>query len=303
MNAYMMEPLEINAAVPCGDYEVTVSVMAHSDTVLSIFAQNRSFYVRDFKLCRREEKDITFTVNVCSDIFGTNGIKIQLVCDGDLTATAAVTPVTAPVLYICGGSGTAAYPSQYPYDPYAARCGWGQALPQFTKGVLSAANRSLPGSCIAEFIQTRLAGLRDEIQPGSFAVISFGDDEHMSESDALDRFGRDMDTVIKAVTEKGAVPIVCSPINAASDEYVNAAEASARRNGAVFIDLRHIFTGHTDKLGADGAQPYILCGSAEHGSLRLNDAGGTLAARLFAREILSRKIPLSRYMDEAALCI
>ena len=43
MTEYKLEPLVIALNAPKGNYEVTVSINAHCDTVLSIFEENIGF--------------------------------------------------------------------------------------------------------------------------------------------------------------------------------------------------------------------------------------------------------------------
>ncbi len=79
---FELEPLEINLPAPCGTYNVTVCVKAHSTTVFSVFENTCGFVVEDYEIAENETRDITFKVTT------TDGINIKIYCDGRLTATA-----------------------------------------------------------------------------------------------------------------------------------------------------------------------------------------------------------------------
>ncbi|MDD6763607.1 MAG: hypothetical protein PUD92_08300 [Clostridiales bacterium] len=99
MNTYSLEPLEINLAVPNGTYEVTINLKAHSDTVFTLYSQHSNIIDRDVEIKKNSEYTKTFTVNVCNrsindeEYENVSGINIQIATDGDLTATAAASPV------------------------------------------------------------------------------------------------------------------------------------------------------------------------------------------------------------------
>ena len=158
MNSYMEEPLEIVLAAPEGNYEVTVDIKAHEDTSFCIFAQHRSFAARDEYIKSGETRSFTFVVNVCGRNFygdkyrDAEGIKIQVVCDGSVTAT----------------------PAEYPYIPSETFCGWGQAFPMLTRNTVAVSNHAQSGSCTAEFMEANLKAFEDKIKPGDFMVIEFG---------------------------------------------------------------------------------------------------------------------------------
>lgn len=319
MNSYTAEPLEINASVPNGSYEVTVSIKAHSDTVFNIYAQSRSFFVRDCRISSGEEKEFKFLVNVCDRHFygdkyrSVPGVKIQIVCDGDLTATAAVSPAEVPVLYICGDSTVTDQPAEYPYVPSETFCGWGQAFPQLVKGGLSVSNHAQSGSCTAEFMETNLTAFSDKIKPGDFMVIEFGhNDQKKPELAAESGYSRNLDALVKLAKDKGAVPIICSPINRIIFEpdghlknllggYRDAAKAAAERGGVTFIDLWSATTDYMEKAGPVKAWQFFRCKGAERDYTHTNDIGGTLIAKMFARKMLDQNGPLAQYIDETRL--
>ena len=88
MKSYELEPLEINLNAPNGEYEVTVELTAHCDTVFTLCLQNNSFVECDYEIKKGDKYEKTFKVCVCEQSESLSGIKIQILTDGDLTATA-----------------------------------------------------------------------------------------------------------------------------------------------------------------------------------------------------------------------
>lgn len=82
MTDYKLEPLIIELNAPAGNYEVTVSIKSHSDTVFSISEKTSGFVTEDRNIRNGESTDITFKTQT------QGGIQIKIYCDGDLTATA-----------------------------------------------------------------------------------------------------------------------------------------------------------------------------------------------------------------------
>lgn len=82
MTKYNLEPLVIELNAPKGDYEITVSIKAHSDTVFSIFDETAGFVTEDRALRNGENVDIKFKTSTDNDI------AVLVYCDGEITATA-----------------------------------------------------------------------------------------------------------------------------------------------------------------------------------------------------------------------
>ena len=98
--------------------------------------------------------------------------------------------------------------------------------------------------------------IRDRIKPGDFMVIEFGhNDQKKPELSAEGGYSKNVGALIDLAKAKGAVPIVCSPINRIIFEpdghlknllggYRNAAKETAERGGAAFIDMWSMTTDY-----------------------------------------------------------
>lgn len=319
MNTYELEPLEINLNAPNGNYEVTVNIRSHSNTVFSLYSQNRYFHVIDRCIAAGEEAEFKFIVNVCDyhffdcDYCTVNGIKISIACDGELTATAAAEPVTVPTVYICGDSTVTNQPAEYPYHPSSTYCGWGQALPMLLKGGLAVSNHAQSGSCTSEFMQSNLTAFENKIKKGDFMVIEFGhNDQKHSELDAYGGYKSNILKLAAVAREKGAAVIVCSPINRIIFEtdgklrnllgdYRNAAMEAAKELDADFIDQWKRTTDYFETAGPVKSWQFFRCLGDERDYTHTNDKGGIMIAKFFAQEMLRSNGVLSEYIEPTAL--
>lgn len=319
MNSYMLEPLEIDLNAPNGNYEVTVDIKAHSDTVFSVYSQNRYFHAIDRHISAGEEAELKFIVNVCDyhfydcDYCAVPGIKISIASDGDLTVTAAAQPVNVPTVYICGDSTVTNQPAEYPYHPESTYCGWGQALPMLIKGGLAVSNHAQSGSCTAEFMSSNLTAFQDKIKPGDYMVIEFGhNDQKRAELDAYGGYKSNILKLAAIAREKGASVIVCSPINRIIFEpdgtlrnllgsYRDAAMKAAKELNADFIDQWKRTTDYFETAGPVKSWQFFRCLGDERDYTHTNDRGGIMIAKFFAQEMLAANGVLAQYIDPELL--
>jgi lysophospholipase L1-like esterase len=319
MNSYKLEPLEIELNAPNGTYEVTVNITAHNDTVFTIYAQHRSFIVRDYPIKSGETFEKTFAVSVCDRHFhgasyeNVKGIKLQIATDGDLTATATASPIEIPTVYICGDSTVTDQPAEYPYSPESVYCGWGQAFSQLTKPSLAVSNHAQSGSCTTEFMGTNLTAFENKIKSGDFMVIEFGhNDQKLKELDAFGGYKRNLIKLAEIARSHGAEPIICSPINRIIFEqdgtllnllgdYRNAAKQAAEELNCTFIDMWQRSTDYFVTAGPVKAPQFFRHLGDERDYTHTNDIGGTLIAKFFAQEMIKQNGVLAKHIDETLI--
>ena len=315
MERYISEPLEINIPVPNGTYEVRVNLMAHSDTVFTIYSQHRSFVLRDKRIKAGEEFEITFAVSVCDRHFNgaeyekVPGVKIQIATDGDITATAAVSTLSVPTLYICGDSTVTDQPAEYPYVPEETYCGWGQAFSQLITPELAVSNHAQSGSCTTAFMETNLTAFENKILPCDYMVIEFGhNDQKIPELDPFGGYKQNLIKLVQIARSHGAYPIICSPINRIIFEengklldllgaYRDACEEVARKLNCPFIDLWRRTTDYFETAGPVKSPSFFRNKGAERDYTHTNDIGGTMIAKFFAQEMIRTNGPLASYIN------
>ncbi|MGM9937456.1 MAG: GDSL-type esterase/lipase family protein [Candidatus Ornithomonoglobus sp.] len=321
MNTYTLEPLTIELAVPNGAYEVTVNIKAHNDTVFTIYSQHRSFVDRDVEIEKNGEYTKTFSVSVCDRHFNgaeyekVPGIKLQIATDGDITATAAASPVEIPTVYICGDSTVTDQPAEYPYSPTATYCGWGQAFTQLIKPSLAVSNHAQSGSCTTEFMASNLTAFENKIKEGDFMVIEFGhNDQKLKELDAFGGYKKNLIKLADIARSRGAKPIICSPINRIIFEpdgsllnllgdYRDAAKQAAEELGCTFIDMWQRTTDYFVTAGPVKAPHFFRHLGEERDYTHTNDIGGTMIARFFAQEMVKQNGPLAEFINEDLIAV
>ena len=322
MRGYENEPLMISLKVPNGNYEVTVSVTAHEDTVFSVRTQTRRFVATDEPIRAGETREIVFDVNVCDyhmdgeEYHSVETLDVLLLCDGAMTATAAATPADIPTIYIAGDSTVTDQPAEYPYVPSETYCGWGQALPELLKTGIAVSNHAQSGSCTAAFIGTNWEAFKDKIKEGDVLICEFGhNDQKVKELDAYGGYAERLRYFAGFARERGARVILNSPINRIIfeadgtlrnllGEYRNAVRDTAAEMGVPFVDMWQRTTDYFVTAGPVKSWGFFRCKGEERDYTHTNDIGGSLIARMFAQEVIKQGIePIAAFIDESRIAI
>ncbi len=317
MNSYTNEPLVISMAVPNGNYEVTLSIKAHEDTVFSVLSQSRRFIRNDVAIKNGESMDIVFNANVCdfhmhgADFHEVKTLDVFILCDGNVTATAAVSPVDIPTIYIAGDSTVTDQPAEYPYEPTETFCGWGQALQSLLKTGAAVSNHAQSGSCTMEFIGTNWTAFKDKIKPGDVLICEFGhNDQKIAELDAFGGYAERLRYFVDCAREKGAYPILNSPINRIIfepdgtlrnllGEYRDAVKSVAEEKKVPFIDMWRRTTDYFETAGPVKSWGFFRCKDEQKDYTHTNDIGGLLIAKMFAQEIVKNDVaPIAELVDK-----
>ena len=320
MKSYINEPLVISMAVPNGNYEVTLSVKAHEDTVFSVLSQSRRFIRNDVEIKNGESMDIVFNANVCDYHFDggeyteVKTIDTYILCDGAVTATAAVSPVNVPTIYIAGDSTVTDQPAEYPYEPSETFCGWGQALQGLLKPGIAVSNHAQSGAYTIAFIKTNWMAFKDKIKPGDVLVCEFGhNDQKVKELDAYGGYAERLRYFVEYAREKGAYPVLNSHINRIIfepdgtlrnllGEYRNAVKLVADEMNVPFIDMWKRTTEYFETAGPVKSWGFFRCKGDERDYTHTNDIGGILIAKFFAQEVLKNGVkPIADFVDETRI--
>ncbi len=305
---YKNKPLHISTPVPNGAYEVSVSVTAHEDITFTILSQSRRFMVQDASLKKGETKDYTFNVSVCDyhknneDYTIVSGVELDILCDGNLSAVSAVSPVDIPTIYIAGDSTVTDQPSEYPYNPSSTYCGWGQMFPQFLNTGITVENHAQSGSTTADFIKVNFSAFCDKMKKGDFLIVEFGhNDQKVASLDAFGGYAENLKYFINFAHDRGVTPIISSPINRIIfqedgsilnllGEYRNAAKDVCDVMNVPFIDLWSRTTEFFEAAGAVKAWDYFWSNGHDRDYTHTNDIGGNVIARLAADEMIKNNI-------------
>lgn len=302
MIKYRKEPIELQYAVPNGNYEVRLSVTAETDAVYNVYSQNRRFVVEDRKIKVGETQTITFIVNVCDYIrreaaHKVDGVKICIVCDEAISTVVSVSHVDVPTLYIIGDSTVTDQPSEYPYDPEKTFCGWGQVIPMLFDNGIAVSNHAESGATSAETIKVHFNAIRDKITRGDYLMMEFGhNDQKQPELDAFGGYAENLRWFVEYAGKCGAQPILNSPINRIIfdkngkilnllGDYRDAVKFVAEERKVPFLDLFTATKDFFEPLGLYTAKKYFRHDEASQDYTHTNDSGGGIVARLCAELI------------------
>lgn len=307
MIKYENDPLVIEIPVPNGNYKVTLSLKANSDTVYDVYSQNRRFIVQDREIKTGEDQEITFIANV-SDIkyrnkdFKDTGVRIYIACDGDITAVSTVSPIEVPTLYIIGDSTVTDQPAEYPYDMEKTYCGWGQMMPMLINNSVAVSNHAESGATTQTTKDNNFTVVTSKIKKGDYLMIEFGhNDQKVSSLDAFGGYADNLRYFVNAAREIGAIPILNSPINRIIfdengkiinllGEYRNAVKAVADEMNVPFIDMWTQTTNFFEPLGLYTSKKYFRHDEDSNDYTHSNDIGGGIIARLCAKTIVDSNI-------------
>lgn len=303
----MIEPLLIEVKVPNGNYEVCVTVKAHEDTVFSVLSQSRRFMAHDIEIKNGCQTDVIFNVNVCDvhkrdcDYYEVKTVQIYILTEGAVTATAAVSPVDVPTIYIAGDSTVTDQPAEYPYNLKSTYCGWGQMLPQFLKTGIAVSNHAQSGSTTQDFKEINFTAFCDKIKTGDYLIIEFGhNDQKIETLDAFGGYAENLRYFINFARKKGANPILCSPINRIIfqedgtllnllGEYRNAVKSVAEEMRVPFVDLWSRTTEYFETAGPVKSWDFFWGNGTDRDYTHTNDIGGKLIAKMVSQELLNQK--------------
>lgn len=319
---YEKNPLQISTPVPNGTYEVTLTVTAHEAITLSILSQSRRFMIQDAAMKKDEKRKFTFDVSVCDyhkrdeDYTNVNGVMIDILCDGDFTAVSEVSPVNIPVIYIAGDSTVTDQPAQYPYNPLSTYCGWGQMFPQLLNTGIAVENHAQSGSTSEDFKKINFTAFENKIKEGDFLIIEFGhNDQKIETLDAYGGYSDNLKYFINFAREKGATPIICSPINRIIfqedgtllnllGEYRNAAKKVCEETGTYFIDLWSRTTEFFEAAGPIRAWGYFWGDGTDRDYTHTNDIGGKIIAKFVADEMVKNNIlPIADLIRKSEIAV
>lgn len=307
MIKYEKQPLETETRVPNGNYEVNLTVTAHSDTVFTVYTQNRRFMAEDVHIKSGETKEFTFIVNVCDYLrrggaHAVDGVHVYIACDGDISAVSAVSPVDKPTLYIIGDSTVTDQPAEYPYDGEKTYCGWGQVMPMLLDNEIAVSNHAESGATSAETMEIHFNAIKDKIKKGDYLMIEFGhNDQKLPELSAFGGYTEKLRWFVEYARERGAVPILNSPINRIIfdengkifnllGEYRDAVKSLAEETGTAFIDMWTATTDFFEPLGLYTSKKYFRHDGENQDYTHTNDLGGAIVARLCAKLISGANI-------------
>lgn len=192
--------------------------------------------------------DDLLTLEFLPGIEGVKAVKIE-------PAPGAIT------LYIAGDSTV----TDQSNEPWA---GWGQMLPSFFKQGVAVANHAESGRALYSFRgEKRFDKILSRIHPGDYLFVQFGHNDQKNNKEGAGPFTTykaDMEDFIAKIREKGARPVLVSPMERRRwsggepgqtlTDYAQAVRLVGREQGVPVIDLHAMSLKFYAAMGEEGSR-------------------------------------------------
>jgi lysophospholipase L1-like esterase len=316
------KPFYFSAAVPEGNYRVTVTFGAKDDsTATFVKAELRRLMLENVETKKGKFRTETFIVNVRTPNFPGGIVKLKdreklleawawdekltLEFNGskpNVNAIEIEKIETLPTVYLMGDSTV----SDQPGEPYAS---WGQMLTAFFTSQIAIANHSESGESLrSSFGAKRLEKVLSLIKPGDYVLIQFAHNDEKEKGEgvgAMTTFKASLLQWVDAIRAKGGQPVLITPmhrrtfdaagrITNSHGEYPQATRAAAKEKGVPLIDLTAMSQHFYEALGKEGSGAAFKEGDGTHH----NNYGAYQLARMIATDIKTQKLPLAKFLKK-----
>ncbi len=198
-----------------------------------------------------------------------------------------------PVIWIAGDSTLTDQNAGIPYYPYGSCAGWAQMLAMYTEkqAVCNLAHSGMTSNCFRDDGHYAIA--LEYMKAGDMFIMQFGhNDQKRRNLAAFGGYAHNLKRFVKEVREKGAVPIICSPISriplklsekegyySLLSEHTEACKMVAEEEKVAFVDLHKETFQKWVALG-EAAKDYFMPGDITH----TNEYGAALIVDIFVQK-------------------
>lgn len=201
--------------------------------------------------------------------------------------------------------------------------GWGMFLQQFCRKNVKVENYAMNGRSTRTFIsEGRWKAVLEKLQPGDFVIIQFGhNDQSKEKSDRYtspDDFKTYMCQFVVEAREKGAIPILCTPVMRrrfdkegkffdVHGEYPGLTRLVAAETSAELVDMHSLSEAVLKEKGEEGSKKMFVrlepgeLACAPEGKIddtHFNSYGANIMATLFVADVVDRRLSLSKYLKK-----
>jgi lysophospholipase L1-like esterase len=304
-------PFYFTAAVPEGNYTVTVTFAGGSDAVVK--AESRRLLLE--RVTAPADKPVTrsFTVNVRTPkIAGGGTVRLKdrekqennLTWDERLTLEfngpmprirdIEIVPVDVPTVYILGDS-TVCDQSR---EPYAS---WGQMLPVFFKPGVAVANHAESGESLKSSANAqRLDKVLSRLKAGDYVFIQFGHNDMKAYDEVA--YKAELRRYVSEIRKKEGTAVVITPmhrrrfdgptIESTHRGFPDAVRDLAKEEHIPLIDLIAMSRPLYEALGPDGSGVLFAPKDGTHH----NNYGAYELARCVVEGVRSNKLGLTKFL-------
>ena len=314
------KPFYFSAAVPEGNYKVTVTFGDKSDaTATTVKAELRRLMLEKVETQKGKYATESFIVNVRIPQISTGGeVKLKdrekgseaWAWDDKLTLefnnsrptidSIVIEKVAVPTIFLLGDSTVCDQPG----EPYSS---WGQMLTAFFKPEIAVANNAESGESLrSSFGAKRLEKVLSVLQKGDYVLIQYGHNDEKEKGEnvgAMTTYKASLKQYVAAIRAKGGIPVLITPmhrrtfddagkITNSHGEYPEAVRQAAKEENVALIDLTAMSKPFYEALGKEKSAVAFKDGDPTHHS----KYGAFELAKMIVQGIKDDKLPLAKYL-------
>lgn len=287
-------PLTFVTDVPQeGNYEVKVTIFAEEDVQDAYIFLGRRRLAWRGSLKKGESFEDSFVTNICpiiprtfTDAMEDLTLDVTIIGKGVRLKTIEVYPWSGQTLYIAGDSTVTDQSCDYPYLPGNSYCGWGQMISAYVGTQMAVSNHAHSGLTTESFRSEKHYDiLISRIKENDICLFQFGhNDQKLLHLMAEGGYRERLITYIKEIKEKGALPVLVTPLarnswkgsdgtyNDLLEPYADACKKLAKEMQIPIIDLHEKSMEFIKKLGVEDAKRFFFPSdythSNDYGALR-----------------------------------
>ena len=280
------ERFEIQVPVPDGNYLVTLEIGSRRFAARTfVKSESRRLAVNDLSTAKGEVKTVQFLVNKRDKTIREAGkdpvqvitkprekfkldwddcLTLEIAGDAPAVASVRIEPAPADVVtvFLCGDSTVV----DQDIEPWAS---WGQMFPWFFDTGVAVANYAESGERADTFIGAgRLRKILSVLKPGDYVFVEFGHNDMKLKGPGKGGyyfFATQLKTFADEIRAKGGIPVFVSPTHRRNfdadghiiethEDYPEAMEWVARREGVTFLDLHSQTAVFYEAMGEEGSK-------------------------------------------------
>ena len=318
------KPFYFSAAVPEGNYKVTVTFGDKSDaTATTVKAELRRLMVEKVATAKGKYATESFIVNIRTPQISTGGeVKLK---DREKTSEAwawddkltlefnnskptidsiIIEKVDVPTIFLLGDSTV----TDQPGEPYSS---WGQMLTAFFKPDVAIANNAESGESLrSSFGAKRLDKVLSQLKKGDYVLIQYGHNDEKEKGEnvgALTTFKASLKQYVAAIKAKGGNAVLITPmhrrtfdengkITNSHGDYLQAVQEAAKEENVPLIDLAAMSKQFYEALGKEKSGVAFKEGDATHHS----KYGSYELAKMIVEGIKNDNLPIAKYLKNTS---
>lgn len=315
------KPFYFSAAVPEGNYRVTITFGSKTDSSVStVKTELRRLMLERVETPKGRFAIASFIVNVRTpNIAGYGEVKLKdrerttewRAWDEKLTLefdnshpvvdSIDIERVDVPTIYLLGDSTVC----DQPLEPYAS---WGQMLTRFFGTGVAIANHAESGESLRSSLGAkRLDKVLSLIKPGDFLLVQYGHNDEKEKGEgvgAFTTFKSDLKFFVESARKKGAYPVLITPVQRRTfdkdgkvvtnshGDYPEAVRQAALEEKVPLIDLNAMSKVLYEAFGKDGSGILFKQGDGTHH----NNYGSYELAKCIVEGIKTDKLSIAKFL-------